>query len=89
MASNQSNQDNNQHTGGYIGEIEASIGLDDFLNNFGAATSSAASSMSSRDWGVHNNTLNMGGASSLSIKQVLLWGGVALLGFWLIRKVRG
>lgn len=73
---------------GLQGIKELAIIPSDFLNNLGAATSSAAASMSSRDWGSHNNTIEMGGASSLSIKQVLLWGGVALLGFWLIRKIR-
>lgn len=63
----------------------------DFLNNLGAATSSAAASsgITTHDWGVHNPTINFSGSSSLNIKQVLLWGGVALLGWFLIRKIRG
>lgn len=62
----------------------------DFLNNLGAATSSAAASsgISTKDWGVHNTTINFSG-TSLNIKQVLLWGGVALLGWFLVRKIRG
>ena len=51
-------------------------------------TAEATSSMYTRDWGIHNNTLDMGGGTSLSIKQVLLWGGVALLGFWVFKKIR-
>ena len=80
-----------QSATGLQGIKELAIIPSDFLNNFGAAPSSATSStgLSSHDWGVHNNTLNLGGASSLSIKQVLLWGGVAFFGFWLFRKIRG
>lgn len=87
MAAYQTNADANQNTG-YIGELEASFGLDDFLNNFGASTSSAMSSMSARDWGNHTQSINFAGASSLSVKQVLLWGGVAALGFWLFKKIK-
>ena len=73
---------------GFQGIKELAIIPSDFLNNFGASTSSASSVFSTHDWGVHNNTLEVGGASSLSIKQVLLWGGVALLGFWLVKRIR-
>ena len=60
----------------------------DFLKDMFNSTSSAASGLSSHDWGVHNNTINMGSSTSLSIKQVLLWGGIALLGWFLVRKIR-
>ncbi len=89
MAASSQDTEKNQNTGGYVGQVKSNIGLDDFLNNFGAATSSAASSLSSRDWGNHNNSINFGGGTSLNIKQVLLWGGVALLGWYIIRKIRG
>ena len=74
---------------GLQGIKELAIIPSDFLNSFGASTSSAASSFSTGNWGTHSNTIDMGGATSLSIKQVLLWGGVGLLGFWLVRKIRG
>ena len=36
-----------------------------------------------------DNNIDFGGGTSLTVKQVLLWGGVALLGWYLIRKIRG
>ena len=67
--------------------------LKDFLNDFNAssstATSAATSALSSGDWGVHNHNIDFSGGASLSIKQVLLWGGVALLGWYVVRKIRG
>ena len=76
---------------GMQGIDELTIIPSDFLNNLGAATSSAiaTSALSSHDWGVHSHTINFSGGSDLSIKQVMLWGGVALLGWYLIKKIRG
>lgn len=72
---------------GLQGIKELAIIPSDFLNNFGASTASSMASFASRDWGNHNNSINFGG-TSLSIKQVLIWGSVALVGFWLVRKIR-
>lgn len=84
---------NSAEASGVKGIDELTIIPSDFLNNFlagfGASSATSSAALSSRDWGVHNNTLDMGGGSSLSIKQVLLWGGVALLGYWLVKKIRG
>lgn len=74
---------------GFQGIDELTIVPTDFLNELNKSTSSAAASMTAGDWGTHNNTIDLGGGSSLSIKQALLWGGVALLGWFLIRKIRG
>lgn len=74
---------------GFQGIKELTIIPSDFLNNLNASTSSASASLSTGDWGVHNNSINMGSGLNLSIKNVLLWGGVALLGWYLIRKIRG
>lgn len=41
-------------------------------------------------WGVHYKNVVTGNESgALSIKQVLIWGGVAFLGWWLYRKIKG
>lgn len=60
----------------------------DFLNNFGASTSSAMSSLSTGDWGKHTSNITINSGASLSLKQVVLWGGVAMLGFYLFKKIR-
>lgn len=74
---------------GFQGIDELTIIPSDFLKDIFNSTSSAASSLSTRDWGVHNNTINFDGANSLSIQKVLLWGGVGLLGWFLVKKLRG
>lgn len=65
--------------------------LKDLLNDINASTSTALASagLSVGDWGTHNNTIDFGAGSSLTIKQVLLWGGLGLLGWFLVRKIRG
>lgn len=69
----------------------------DFLNNLGAgmfagmnsSTSSATSGLTTGNWGTHNANIDMAGGASLSFKQVALFGGLALFGWWLIRKIGG
>ena len=89
MASSQANNDQNQNVGGNVGELEASFGLDDFLNNIGAATSTATSGMSAGNWGNHTANIEMGGSASLSFKQVALFGGLALFAWFIVRKIKG
>ncbi len=89
MSSNQTSSDQNQNVGSVAGEIKASLGLDDVLNNFGASTSSASSGLTTGNWGSGSNTLNMGSDDSLSFKQIALFGGLAVLGWFLIRKIGG
>ena len=78
---------------GLQGIKELNIIPSDFLNNLNQSNSSAATSASAslsvRDWGVHNNNIDFAGGTSLNIKQVLLWGGIGLFGWWIIRKIRG
>lgn len=87
MSSNQTSSDQNQNVGSVAGEIKASLGLDDVLNNFGASISSASSGLTTGNWGSGSNTLNMGGGDSLSFKQVALFGGLAIFGWLLIKKI--
>ena len=68
----------------------------DFLNNFGAgmfagfgsSSATASSGLSTGDWGKHTSNININSGASLSLKQGVLWGGVALLGFYLLKKIR-
>lgn len=87
MSSNQTSSDQNQNVGSVAGEIKASLGLDDVLNNLGTSTSSASSGLTTGNWGSGSNTLNMGGGDSLSFKQVALFGGLAIFGWLLIKKI--
>ena len=67
--------------------------MKDLFNNLNASTSAATAAataaLTTNDWGVHNHNIDLSGGASLNIKQVLLWGGVGLLGWYLIRKIRG
>ncbi len=72
-----------------IKDLSLTASFQDVLNHLNESTSSASSGLSTRDWGVHNNTINMNGGASLSFKQVAMFGGLGLLGWYLIRKIRG
>ncbi|MCM1323839.1 MAG: hypothetical protein NC218_06725 [Acetobacter sp.] len=96
MASSQNNADNNQNTGGYVGEVEASFGLDDFLNpsnflnNFGAglgsSSATANSGLSTGNWGVHSSNIQID-SPTLGFGKILMIGGVVLVGYWLFKKI--
>lgn len=89
----QSNSDQNMNTG-YVGEIEASIGLSDFLNpsdflnNFGASTSSATSSATGYGtFNVGDKNVSSGSSSAgkLGTAKTITIAGLCLVG-WLIYK---
>lgn len=63
--------------------LSASIG-DGFLGK----SDKSSSSLYTGDWGNHETNINFGGAS-LDLKKVLLWGGVALAGWFLWKKIKG
>lgn len=71
----QSNQDNNQNTGGYVGEIEAGLGAD-----IGNATSSATGGKNS------NIIFNSSSGSSFGLVKMLALAGVTLLAIKMLRK---
>ena len=60
----------------------------DFLNDLNSSTSSAMSGLTTGNWGSHTSSITFDGGTSLSLKKVLLWGGVAVLGFLVWRKIR-
>lgn len=72
-----------------IKDLNLTASFSDMLNHLNESTSSATSGLYTGAWGQHNNTLDMGGSASLSFKQVALFGGLALFGWFLIRKIRG
>lgn len=57
-------------------------------DDMNVGTSTGQTDMYTRDWGVHNNTLNMDSGSSLSLKKVILWGAVGFVGFWIFKKIK-
>ena len=71
----QKNQDNNQNTGGYVGEIEAGLGLE-----FGGATSSATGGK------IFNTGISSNVNSNFGLVKMLALAGVALLSLKILRK---
>lgn len=62
--------------------LSASVG-DGFLGK----SDKSSSSLYTGDWGNHETNISFGGMS-LDLKKVLLWGGVALAGWYLWKKVK-
>ena len=92
--STQANSDQNQNTGGYVGEIEASLGsLDfanpsDFLNNFGASSAtSSASGTASLTIGDKSVASGSAVAGKLGTVKTLAIVGLCLAGWLIYRKV--
>lgn len=72
-----------------IKDLSLNATFSDVLNHLNESTSSATSGLYTGNWGTHNANIDMGGGASLSFKQVALFGGLALFGWWLIRKIGG
>lgn len=93
-SSTQQNQDQNANSGGAIGELEsnASFGLTDFFNNFGASTSSATSSASGLGtFDIGAKTVNSGRTTSIAnggigTAKMLLLVSVCIAGFIAYKK---
>lgn len=82
-SSTQQNQDQNANSGGVVGELEsnASFGFTDFLNNFGASTSSAtatATGLGTFDIGA--KTVNSGRTTSVVNEKLGTAKTIALVG---------
>lgn len=69
----QKNQDNNQNTGGYVGEIEAGLGFD-----VGTSTSSATG-------GKNSNIIFNSQQSGFGLVKTLAIAGVALIALKILR----
>jgi len=78
MASNQNNTDHNANTGGYIGEIEASLGWD-----ANATSSASASGTIGGDLTVGDRSLASGRstAGSFGLVKSLILTGILGVGF--------
>ena len=72
-----------------IKDLSLMASFSDMLNHLNESTSSATSGLYTGAWGQHTANIDMGGGASLSFKQVALFGGLALFGWWLIRKIGG
>jgi len=70
-------------------ELNLNVPMSDVLNHLNESTSSATSGLYTGAWGQHTANIDMAGGASLSFKQVFLFGGLALFGWWLIRKIGG
>ncbi|MBP3687009.1 MAG: hypothetical protein J6J35_01440 [Alphaproteobacteria bacterium] len=90
MSSSQNNADANRNTGGYIGELEANLGLDDAFNNlfagFGSSSATANSGLSTGNWGTHSSSINID-SPTMSLSKMITFCGVALIGYWLFKKI--
>ena len=89
----QSNSDQNMNSG-YVGEIEASVGLSDFLNpsnflnNFGASTAtSSASGTASLTIGDKSVASGSAVAGKLGTAKTLAIVGLCVAGWLIYRKV--
>ncbi len=90
------NTDSNQNTGGYVGEVEASFGLSDFLNpsnflnnfmsGFGSSSATANSGLSAGDWGNHTSSIQID-SPTMSLSKIVMVCGVVLAGYWLFKKI--
>ena len=72
----QKNQDSNQNTGGYLGELEANIG--------GFDTSSTSSAQGGR---IDTGTIfNISSSGSIGLVKMLAIAGFALIAYRILRK---
>lgn len=62
--------------------INANVG-----DGFMGKSDKSSASLYTGDWGNHKTNIDFGG-TSLSLKQVLIWGGVALVGWFVWRKLK-